>query len=88
MSPRLMKEIQVRVDRRGMPRGFFHDGRFWIVREVVDVWRDTGEWWEGEEEKIFFRIGALPVREDGPPVLCEIYTDRRADVWVLYVVYD
>ncbi len=88
MNSRLTKEIKVRVDEQGMPRGLFHNGNFWVVRRIVDMWRDTGQWWDGEEEKTFFRVTALPVRDEGPPVLMEIYSDDAGEVWVLYLIYD
>ncbi len=84
----MIKEIQVRIDEEGNPRGFFHNGGYWRIREIIDTWRDTGQWWEGEAEKIFFRVTVLPVRGEGVPALCEIYADVDGDHWVLYLIYD
>jgi hypothetical protein len=48
---------------------------------VLDVWPDTGSWWDGEEESLFFRIAAA----DGK--LFELIRDRSGR-WRLYKIYD
>ncbi len=64
----------------GRPLGFLWRGRLWRVTRTAEVWKDAGCWWEGEEEKTFFRL-----ETDGGR-LVEIY--GAAGAWYLYRVYD
>lgn len=64
------------------PRRLGRNGDWDEVETVLDSWRDAGCWWQGEEEKIFFRLCT------GRGRILEIY--RRADSgdWYLYREYD
>lgn len=64
---------------------------------TAEVWKDTGRWWEGEGEKVFYRVeaaaGGAPAGHPAgvPPAggrLVELYFDRKAGKWFLYRVYD
>lgn len=50
------------------------------VRRVLDAWKETGRWWAGETEKIFYRV------ETETGGVYELYTDRQD--WYLYKIYD
>jgi len=52
------------------------------VEKVLERWRDTGCWWEGESEKAFFRV----LCQDGD--IREIYCDLLSRQWFLYRIYD
>lgn len=53
-----------------------------IVRTVLERWKDTGRWWEGESVKLFFRV------ETADGGFWEIYLDTGTQMWHLYRVYD
>ncbi|MGI6604990.1 MAG: DUF6504 family protein [bacterium] len=65
----------------GLPRVFTWQGRELCVDAVRDVWADTGEWWRGEPEKIFYRVSA-------GGGLYEVYFEPASASWVLYKIYD
>jgi hypothetical protein len=50
------------------------------VCRVLDAWKETGRWWAGETEKIFYRV------ETETGGVYELYTDRQD--WYLYKIYD
>ncbi len=52
------------------------------MARVVEVWKDTGCWWAGEGEKVFFRLETACGR------LVELYRDLDAGKWFIYRVYD
>ncbi len=47
----------------------------------MEDWRDTGQWWEGEAEKHFYRVAA----GCGVYELCFV---PQGGEWTLYKVYD
>lgn len=68
--------------REDMPFEIYCEGRLLLVERILERWRDTGSWWEGESEKAFFRVFCY----DGG--IREIYLDLRLRQWFLYRVYD
>ncbi len=52
------------------------------VESILESWHDTGCWWEGESEKVFYRIYC----QDGG--VREIFKDLCSEEWFLYRVYD
>lgn len=67
----------------------YRDSTFAI--RVVEEWKDTGEWWNDEAEKIFYRVAAAsPPDDDGRAGarVFEIYQDTRTKRWYLYKAYD
>jgi len=74
-------ELQVRVTG-GLPRSFRWRGRRYTVRAVLERWKETGRWWEGEASKFFFRV------ETTGGGLWELYFDTGTRTWRLYRVYD
>lgn len=56
--------------------------RIWhSVTAIEDDWVDTGEWWNGEGEKTFYRVIC-------GEKLFEIYFDAKDQAWYLYKAYD
>lgn len=51
------RPIEVRFSD-GRPVGLRLNGHWCRVRRVLDLWRETGRWWEGEKEKQFLRVEA------------------------------
>ncbi|MBC7347013.1 MAG: hypothetical protein H5U00_06090 [Clostridia bacterium] len=72
-------EVSLKGD---VPRAFRWRGKSYAVLEILEVWRDTGRWWEEEAPKLFFRL-----RTAGGG-LWEIYRDEARGTWHLYKVYD
>ncbi len=64
----------------GVPRVFGWRGRNFRVEKILDVWKDTGEWWDGEEEKTFVRL----LTTGGGTV--ELFHSDRG--WHVYKTYD
>ena len=84
MSKRVQKEIQVRT-RDGMPAALHVDPhQVWRVR-VVDVWMESGLWWHGEGEKVFYRVERVETHGGGALVL---YRDVGTGKWFLYRIFD
>lgn len=52
------------------------------VESILESWHDTGCWWVGESEKVFYRISC----QDGG--VREIFKDLRSGEWFLYRIYD
>lgn len=76
------RPLAVICSDKGLP-GFIRDaGRVLAVERILEQWRDTGRWWEGESEKAFFR---LRLEEGG---VREIYQDLADGAWYLYKSYD
>lgn len=71
VSENLGKPLKVRI------RGCWQQ-----VEHIIEEWTDSGQWWDGECEKRFFRI----ISNGG---LYEIYKEINPQGrWFLYKVYD
>jgi hypothetical protein len=68
------------VERAGVPLRFRYHGEHEVV-DVVEEWRETGEWWRGEGER---RVLRLRTRDGG---FFELLFDRR-EGWILTRAYD
>jgi len=80
-----LKSLRGRVEvvaKDGVPCVFKWRGRRYLVRKVLEKWKDTGRWWEGEAAKLFFRV------ETAGGGLWEVYLDTARCEWQLYRVYD
>ncbi|MBE0466549.1 MAG: hypothetical protein IBX71_04905 [Candidatus Desulforudis sp.] len=79
--PRIVdRRADVAADPEGRPRSFGWGRGKRRVRRILDAWKETGRWWAGETEKIFYRVET----ESGG--VYELYTDRQD--WYLYKIYD
>lgn len=76
------KNINVSCSSRGIPRVIQGSKGEITVEKVLESWNDTGCWWEGENEKIFYR---LYCRGGG---ILEIFCDLASGNWYIYRVYD
>lgn len=65
----------------GLPRFLWWRGRRHTVETVLERWRETGRWWEGEAPKLFFRV-------ETTGGLWGIYFDTARQTWHLYRIYD
>jgi hypothetical protein len=79
---RLIHEPLTVYTLNGVPAKFIWRRHCYVVKEVVDSWRDTGEWWKEEEEKDFYWVKTV---NGGVFCLgCELKTKE----WFLYKVDD
>jgi len=76
------RPIKIKVDVSSEPTELYMRGQWSKVEEVLEVWRDTGCWWEGEEEKIFYRVA---LSKGG---MVEIYRYVVGGKWFVYRIYD
>jgi len=74
--------LEVRTDSNGVPLEVKLKGVGRRVQEVLDRWRDTGCWWEGEAAKLFWRLQLEGGR------IWEVYHDLSGKGWYLYKIYD
>lgn len=70
------------LDDHCKPAKLYLRGKSVKVAELLDCWADTGEWWKGESEKMFYRLQLEPGQ------VMEIYYDLVAREWWTYKVYD
>ena len=75
------RPVPVEVDERGYPRRFYWR-RWHRVCEILDDWRETGAWWDGEAERIVVRV----LTSEGG--VFELERPVHEQAWWLYKVYD
>ncbi|PKM47846.1 MAG: hypothetical protein CVV03_01305 [Firmicutes bacterium HGW-Firmicutes-8] len=76
------KRVEVRCDGKNAPLAFRWNGRWAPVNRILEIWKDTGAWWDGEAEKTFYRL------ETSAGGLYELYLDNADQTWFLYRIYD
>ena len=74
--------LQVDCSQTSEPCRIKYKNRPLQVTKLLECWQDTGCWWAGESEKIFYRL----VLEDKS--IREIYYDLDQREWYLYKTYD
>lgn len=74
--------LKVQCDAPGFPRQIEYKCSSLRISKVMEVWKDTGCWWEGESEKVFYRL----LCHDGS--VREIFLDFLSGQWFLYKTYD
>lgn len=82
MTRLIQAEVPVQVDRRGHPLAFSWRRRRYRIARILEVWRDTGTWWDAEGEKEFFRV------ELAGGGVAELFRDRDGGPWHLYRMWD
>jgi len=82
MSKLLYYPIEVGCDSGGQPDRVKQKKAWVEIAEILEKWHDTGCWWQGESEKVFYRIHCRDAS------IKEIYRDCRSGEWFLYKVYD
>lgn len=78
------RPIQVRKDRKGRPAAFFWRGQRHRVAEILDWWREIGEWWNTGQ---LVTHTTYRVVDDAGGVY-EIDFREPEGRWYLYRVYD
>ncbi|MEW6724475.1 MAG: DUF6504 family protein [Bacillota bacterium] len=80
MSRIIDRPVSVETDQRGLPREFRYRSRH-LIREILDQWPETGEWWDGAAERQVYRV----LSDKGG-----VFELERAasGEWRLYKVYD
>ena len=68
------------LTEKDAPKRFFWFKRWVNISKILDAWRDVGRWWDGDQEKTFFRV----VSSEGG--IYEVYSEKGR--WNLYKVYD
>ena len=80
IRPMNLRPVEVECVNR-KPVRFRWRHRWYPVTAVQEVWRDTGEWWAGEEPRWFWRVAS-------GSAWFELAADGAAAHWWLYRVYD
>lgn len=75
---------QIRVGVQGeTPHKVFLNGEWLRVADIIDRWKDVGEWWRGETEKYFWRL-QLELGQ-----IVEIYQElNKMGTWRFYKMWD
>ncbi|MGI6548105.1 MAG: DUF6504 family protein [Bacillota bacterium] len=82
MSKLVQKQITVLTETGANPRSFRWHDRWHHIATVYESWRETGRWWCGEGERVFYRA------ETVAGGIYELYYDTGRCQWYLYRVYD
>lgn len=69
----------IEVDEFDTPRRFMDRGVIHTVLEIVDQWRESGNWWEGEGPRDMFQV----ITEYGVYQL-----QSQSGKWMIYKVLD
>jgi len=75
------KPVKVVTRRLKIPHSFDYRGKQ-QVKKVIDFWVEAGEWWEGNLERVVYRV-----RTTGGGMF-ELYRNKDEEYWFLYKVYD
>ncbi|NPV70066.1 MAG: hypothetical protein HPY55_05410 [Firmicutes bacterium] len=79
MSKVVNQPVLVITDAQVKPAKFFWR-RWFRVSRIMDTWAETGRWWEGEPERVIYRV----ISDGGMVAELEACAGR----WVLYKIYD
>ncbi|KUG05366.1 hypothetical protein ASZ90_017198 [hydrocarbon metagenome] len=79
---KFFRKLKVQCGNRHWPLSIEADQLRVGVETILESWHDTGCWWEGESEKVFYRICC----QDGG--VREIFYDLSSREWFLYRIYD
>ena len=82
MTKLINRRVEVESGKGGLPVSFRHRGVRYQVAEILDVWTESGRWWEQEGELFTFRVATV---EGG---LFEVTWSLRTREWTLYKSYD
>lgn len=77
----IQKEIQVETDQQKLPKAFSWRHCTYQVQEILDVWEETGEWWDNATPRIVYRV----LTRQGT---YELHFLQQPKQWILYSVYD
>lgn len=82
MSRVIDEPIAITTNANGLPSYFAWRNHRHHVSNVLEEWRDTGCWWDGEGEKAFYLL------QDADGGVYELYHDFSLKQWRLYRVLD
>ena len=74
--------IQVQCNLQGLPVQLEYGRSSLWVRKIMEIWKDTGCWWQAESEKAFYRL----LCHDNS--IREVFLDLGSGEWFLYKTYD
>lgn len=84
----LNNKIEVKTDGRGRPlvfsqgvRGNFRKVNYKVAR-ILSWWREPGQWWEGEQVKLYLRLEAVLMGGSCSAGIFEIY--RAGEEWYFH----
>ena len=70
MARRILQNITVETRGDGQPAEFVWRGRLYTVAGLIEHWKESGSWWDGEPERDVFRV----VDASGRIFDCLLYT--------------
>ena len=99
MGRRVDQHIEVRTSHTGMPQSFVWEGRLYAGLRLLERWKESGCWWDGEPGRLVFRM------KDASGRIFELHRLQKAmfdledaqsppdapsanDSWILYGVED
>lgn len=56
MARRILQNITVETRGDGQPAEFVWRGRLYRVAGLIEHWKESGSWWDGEAERDVFRV--------------------------------
>jgi hypothetical protein len=77
----IQKEIQVQIDERKVPKAFAWRSCTYRVQKVIDVWEETGEWWDKATPRTVYRVLT-------PQGTYELHFLQQPKRWILYSIDD
>jgi hypothetical protein len=80
VARRVNAPIQV-VCRRNQPAAFSWEGRLHSIAQIIESWKERGEWWEKAPEITVYQV----MTDDQG--LYELH-HQAAGRWILYKIYD
>jgi hypothetical protein len=93
MSRRYAEPVEVRRADE-VPTQFLWRGRLYLIRAVLDHWREVGRWWRptrasslADEEHEFWRVEAGAGRSAGTGVF-DLCFDGAAGTWTVARAHD
>lgn len=81
MSKLYNQPVAIHLNNQGLPIGFVWNGADYTITDVLEEWRDTGCWWDGEGEKAFYHLRTISGEY-------ELYQDLMQNTWHLYRIMD
>ncbi|MGI6037290.1 MAG: DUF6504 family protein [Limnochordia bacterium] len=51
-----MQPITIKVNQQNKPCAFRWKKRQYPITEIIDEWREAGQWWLGEPERHVYRV--------------------------------
>ncbi len=93
MARRMLVEVTVECGPGGAPVGFIWNGRRYRGLRMVESWRESGCWWDGDPVRTVFRVQdpggrVLELHRLGASLFPLEGTGQQAGRWLLYRIED